>query len=329
MRYGLVNQQGHLSPLVDKCKDVLEIEEATLPTVDWVIVESSGVKIDHPKVINTCPGASALAIDKTVQEQVKELLNISSIAPVSYIYGLFNGEIHSPVIEVALKTKMMSGDIGVDVPFSNGVGVVPAFKPEEAFVGFPKVMKFLKDIQYHGEFLIPIGEEFRVCGLYLGHHFGAFAMYDELLKSDTQTMLEFMSGVVDKLELWDNIVLAGLVSLPPWPFGAYTGRIKAPVTAEKHIHRVGCLGSEVCVVITHGLNISQAKRRLFRTYFNMIKHCPTIQYRNDIGFLIKFQGSQEKFEQFIHPPHREEGKKEFKQGIDIRKVQTKDRPLLS
>ena len=251
-------------------------------------------------VANTCIGVQNLMLHEDLRKALlDDHVKVSKEFPVSSLFAFFNGENFSEWAEISFSQKFMSGNVGPEVGFTTGVGFRVAYDVLEAVPSIPKLKEVLRNLNYRGEVLCSVAENFTLTGVAFGHFYGHFAVFSEISRNSVQEILDFVFGKFPECKLYNSCCVANLVSQPPFPLiiPNSASPLHAPRSAEKHLWRIMINNLvETVLITTRGMSLSEARRRLRRTVENMLHYNSTLQYRNDYGFNLNFVLSAKKYE---------------------------------
>lgn len=238
-------------------------------------------------MINSSPAMCNFVRDQALRKEIGVTLGLEEGKTYSTLYGFFNGQQWSDILEVQYVTRLMNKDIGPRVGMTWGVGYSAGKAPVEG--GIPcwgKIQTFLQDIGYVGEVMLEVTEDYQVCQLYLGHNPSFFALFCEISKSSIPQVVEFLVQEKAELELFPAITLGVLVSKLPFPLQIVkteNHKILAPANAEKHLWRFQLGYVEPVLATTHGAYLAQARSRIFITVKNLVRQEDSLMYRTDIA----------------------------------------------
>lgn len=210
---------------------------------------------------------------------------------VSSAYGFFNGKELSPLVEISRELRLMTGNIGPELPYSIAAGL-QIEDPYSAILGLDDLILLLVELEYRGGIFLQLDKDFRISQVGWGYYPDCFAVYKELAKCTVLQILEFCLGISHKWKLLSDCVsLAVLISKSPFPVdtgvaGQY--HLQAPRNAENHLWRNYLGSSEAVLHSSYGSSIKEARRRISRTLHNMVKLDRSIQYRTDYGRYCRF-----------------------------------------
>jgi hypothetical protein len=303
MKLGVALNLGSAKTILDRH------ENATLDlsNVDAIFVENplTPIKSVTP-MINTCIGVQNLLINETLREQTYKQMGFVNQSADTYLFTLFNGDDFGDWIEFDSSNKLMNDDIGPDCGFVTGVGL----KVDNLEVALPtlsKIKELLHKINYHGEVLLGITEQFIPCELHFGHFYGPFGLYAEISKFNGAKYTDLVTGLIDFIqgnrpscELYDSISLGNIITHPPFPLNmGATPEILAPGSAEKHLWRLRFVLMNYVLATVHGSSIPQARRRMRRTLENLQSYLPILQFRTDYGYNLTYLLCQEKYQRAL------------------------------
>lgn len=301
MKVAILNTQGGLRSVFDHTEgegNTLKIEKDT----EAILVErpTDILEVTVP-VGNSCIGVANLMMREDLR---KGFFQVAGVFPekstVSSVFAFFNGTDFSDWLEVAYSDRLLSGEVGPRVGFTTGCGLKVKESILEALPGLLAVRDALRELNYRGEILCGVAEDFTLTNISFGHFWGHFGMFTEMCTAKTQGVLEFIFGKVPMLELYESCCVSNLVTLPPFPIPANESqRLNAPKSAEKHLWRIQYgPASEIVLIAVHGSSVGEARRRCRRTLDNMRQYEDTIQYRIDYGLRRRFVLCQRDYEQF-------------------------------
>jgi hypothetical protein len=252
--------------------------------------------------LNTSDAVKVLSLRKDLREEFDAEFNIEKTTPHNYLYSFFNGEEFSDFIEIDYSMRFMSCNAGPALGFVQGCALSCDITLYEAFPTLRKLQKALAAMEYRGEITIGITKGFRVCDIRFGHFTGGFSLYSELCQKSIQNAYSFAAGEGASCEVFDNsVALCTLLSLPPFPTELkVTTYIDAPPPAEKHLYRYFyTVEQQVAFAAAWGLNIKEARSRVYKIINTCRQYNADIQYRADVGRRFRFTFNQERGEELL------------------------------
>lgn len=280
-------ETGEMVNLFDHCTDAVSISDTDYEAI-VVPTPAQWIDTDLP-LVNTCKGLFGLFCRSELREAYEEQFDLSKGKPVSSIYSLFNGTEFAPFIEVDYSTRLLTGDIGRQIPFTQGTALPLDDSVYQAVPKLSELKEFLKEIDYHGEVLLSLNEEFCLHSIGYGHFYGHMALYNELSSLSPQRLMEWVLGEEDIVELREGVAVGTLVSLCPFPeYSARSLKIKMPSGALKHAWRINYENQEAYLITSYGCTVHEAKRRTRRSIKNCERLHDDLQYRIDYGYKNKF-----------------------------------------
>ena len=185
---------------------------------DAYVLERAEINWDTDKpMLNTSEPVRELLASKDLCSKFNKLYMLDNERPTTYLYGFMGEHTTSDLIEVAYSTKFMSGEVGADVGFVQGVGIA-AKEPFQAIPDLSNLVQGLQTMGYRGEFTIGITKYYQLSGLTLGHFTGGFALFLELAKGSMDTYYEFcLSGNEPKGLHTNGVSVCTLMSMGPFP----------------------------------------------------------------------------------------------------------------
>lgn len=278
---------------------------------DGVFVEDPLTPIlwENKPYANTCVGVQNLLTNKVLYSAFMDNMAFEKTPNVSSVFAVFNGTEFSDFIEVTHSDRFMNGEVGPRLGFVHGTGLKLQGNPYDMLPQLLRVKKALTDIAYRGEVALGISQNYTITGIHFGHLYGHFALFAEICKCDVQGILEFIFGNVEKLELYDSIVIGNLITQPPFPstVGTPSSPMQADKGAEKHLWRILLGGTtEVIIHTVHGTYVGEARKRLRRTIEKMLRYSDILQFRTDYGYGGKFVLMREQYEKLLNSPYRKE-----------------------
>lgn len=303
MKIGYIGE-GAYRTVMEHCKSItLGINEDT----EACLVESAQMEgpSDLP-CLNTCQGVRTLSNMPELATLFSQQHGLVDAYPTTYLYGFISPDGWSDMIEMTYSTRMLTGDIGVQVDFVQGTGLAVVDDLALAIPQTEGLKQSLVELEYRGEIKLGLTKDYKICSVEFGHSTAGFALYTELLSRNPQEMYEWCLGIGEKPRLFeDGVAVVTMLSYPPFPYDTSVGlSVKAPRGAEKHLYRVAYGKTEVAYASTWGKDIFEAKRRCRKTIDNCRAYNKDIQYRIDYGCGDFFVLSQERYEKMGGNPPR-------------------------
>lgn len=293
MKYAIKEFVGEIGTLQDKSQEVTSniTEECKMLFVEHPLVDTpEGILVG-----NTCTGIKVPMIDKKMKDMLYQKLGFSKEKMVNVIYGFFNGNEFSDLLELSISNKMFNHEVGSPTIFNiTGGAHRIACDVSMALPQWSELKKFLMQIHYRGEVSVGISNTSMITDFYCGHNSAAFACYVEIHKTNTDkgspvitNILDFVAGEKPMCKVFSSFVLFNRVSTSPFPFGA--GRtIKIPDSAERHVWKVRYLQQESALVLAHADAVKVAQSRIRNSINNMLSYDKELQYRTDFGVSLDF-----------------------------------------
>ena len=292
MRIAYVGDNAYRAVIEHSRGMTRHIEEDT----EAVVVESVCSEFPDLPTINTAQAISAMAVDPGAQEQFNRLYEIQNSTPVVFLYGFLSPSGLSNLIEISYRNRFMTGEVGPQVCISRGCAVA-CEGAELAVPTLPPLIETLVEMGYRGELAVGISKDFGICALYFGSFIAGFTLYNELATVPMDSMYEWsLSGGMAPSLHEDGISLFTLLSVPPYPHRLdIPSKVPAPAAAEKHLYRMSVGLAEVAYAAAWGLDIFEAKRRVYKTLRNCTLYDRDIQYRVDFGLREDFLISRDRY----------------------------------
>lgn len=314
MNISVISERGIMSELISRLSTARLITEPT-GSERAILLDSASTQIESNGTILVNGNAYIRSIqeDEGASESTKQILGIPTPAPgsedtaVSLLYGMFNGEALSEMLEIGYGRRLMNGEIGPDVGFSHAVGIRCNGKVKEQFPKHDTLVEFLAEMEYRGEILIALNEGADIAGISFGHHPHQFAMFAEAAKVDVDEIISFCIGDRTTCQLHGTMILANLVSRAPFPsmLTSENEGIQCSKTCAPCVWRMWGPDSLVVLVVVHSdypaegdatNQLGQARKRLFGVLGAMRGLEPDLQYRSDAGARLRFVIQADKYE---------------------------------
>ncbi len=298
MNVGVIPSHGAIFGLIDHLNNV----HLGINDVDAVIVEHPQTPIQEGvNYINTSAGLQNFLISEEIQDAFLADMEVDKTArEVSTLYALFNGKNFSDWLEVSFSRRFMNKDVGTQAGFITGAGLVADESIFDAVRGLRALRDFLSKAGYKGEVSVGVSKDLTICSLRFGHFYSYFAMFYEICTNKSNDgVLKFLMGESGECKLLDRIVVANVVSKAPFPYMVKLDQpdISVPTMSDygKHIWCVKNATSKYLLVVANGEFLEEARRRLRRILYGLVKYDRDLQYRTDFGLRRKFAINQEKY----------------------------------
>lgn len=283
------------------------VTQGCMPNCEGAILEDVLQAAPEIPVINTCIAAKNFMLHKTLRDEVLEAFGVIKHTPHAFLYGFFNGENFSDLIEISYKIHFMSHDAGPALGFVQGAAMPCSPAVYQAFPNLEKIRSGLADLEYRGEITIGITKNFQICSIAFGHFSGGWSLYTEMSTQTAQNNFEFCFGEQKECKVHENcIAFNTLLSLHPYPCKIKINtQIKAVAGAEKHLYRQWYTPEqEIAYACCWGNSISEARQRIYRIINNCKQYSPDLQYRSDVGRNCKFIFNTDTFTRLerLHTP---------------------------
>ena len=320
MKLSLIPQRGSIRSLVNKIPNV---QIGLGDDIDRVLFEDLSIPLEPAvgkQIANSCQGLRTILAIPEATKRIHKELGVQEGTKVTAIYSLFSGEIFSDWIELDFSCKLFSGNIGPDIIFTQGCALKLEINPLEAIARMSTLRDTLQKLDYRGEIIILINDNYTISSIHFGHFFGAFALMSELSELQTSNMIGFIFGDSNSIRLSDDIALGNLVWQLPYPARMLEPQapISAPQSAEKHIWRLQDQRQELALLTAKGDGAyKNCWRRIGYTSRNLKLSDPNLCYRNDYGNSKRtFLFSEEKFEKFktAQPEYRHSRGQTYRAG---------------
>lgn len=304
MNLSLIPHHGHIHALQSK---ISNSRIGVDPDTEKVLFESIETPIEiagNKEYANSSVGIQSIQQIPEAQDRVNKELSIQDGRIGTAIYTVSNGSNFADWIEIDFSLKMFSGNIGPNVIFTQGCGMKLDINPLDAVARLASLRDTIEKLEYRGEVLVLINENFTINSVLFGHNFGPMAILSELSALPVSNIINFIFGTSNTLKLQDDIVVGNLVWQIPYP--ALPPRLLppmvAPVAAEKHIWRVHENSHELALLMSKGNGAyKNCWTRIGYTLRNIKLSNPYICHRNDYGSSRRsFLFSQERFNQFLN-----------------------------
>lgn len=299
MKIGVIPSQGTIYGLIDHLNNV----QLGDTDVDALMVEHVQTPlVDGKSYINTSRGLQTFLVVDAVREPYLKALDYTPRAKeVSALYCLFNGKDFSDWLELSYSKRLMNNDVGPEFSFITGVGLKPNCVVEEAVKGIDALKQLLLDTEYKGEVYIGITKDYKICNIKFGHLYSCFAMFYEICENKRcDGVLGFLLGDTNECKLSDHIVVSNIISKAPFPYmqkktSSYT--LPNITEASKQTWNISNKLCTYALIVSKGEYLSEARRRLRRTLYNMAKYDTELQYRTDYGLRREFVLSRERYKE--------------------------------
>ena len=276
-----------------------EVSLGITEEVQGVVMERANIEPppDLP-ALNTCTGVCALERSESLREEFLHAHSVEIAYPQTYLYGYMGVDGLSPVIELTYSVRFLTGEVGPQVGFVQGAGLLSKINPLDALPEAKDVLDSLRDIGYRGEIALGVSPHFRICEIMFGHFVGGFALFAELCASSVDEVFEWCLRGGKQPVVHDNVSLVTLLSYPPFPYlGDASISVKAPTGAEKHLYRVLQGNVETAYAAAWGKDVYEGKRRVRKTIENCKAYNKDIQYRIDYGCKQRFLLNGDRWEE--------------------------------
>ena len=310
MKIAAITWSGQLEPLIEKMPNASLRPDGRLTDCDVAFLEDPLTEFSGNgcPLINSSDGVRALMMDKEMQSTINDMVGVVDDDAETSIYYPYDGEFGYSPIEISVERRMMSGDIGVQIPFATGAAL-PVGNDFDAKPMLDKVNKVASDLGYLGEITIGVSEKREITGFAFGHHPYFFPMYCATNDIMPEQLLGLCVGDAEHKGGPDRLTVAITFHKFPYPMavdGNYQ-RVRIPSGMREYAWEVRHDDS-VCylLVSSHGDGdmpaLSACRRSLYRMTNTIRRVDPDIQYRTDAGYGMKFLTCQERFEKMSRKP---------------------------
>jgi hypothetical protein len=279
-----------------------------------VIDDGTPILVDNPAIpipesirqFNTSPLARMISIDPDSRENFNDAFSCTGNPTSLSLFTMLNdnGDHLIPVI-VGYSGRLMNSNVGPDVGFSHGVGLM--LPDEDLWPAKVKDILTYLTGKYSGELTFDIDEHWDISSVRFGHQPHYLSLLSEFYGMRYGDLLDWLVNEEDIPRYSTGITISVLVSKPPYPFIAapQTDGIQAANEAEKHIWRMIIGRCEVALVSAHSDCIPKGRRRLFRTINRMRRYDDFIQYRTDSGWKLDFLKMNAVYEEYCNETRSE------------------------
>lgn len=283
MNINIVLVTGQGKAVADHCEGSTMGEELQ----DSINFVDSGIYNPKGKCVNV--SSKSLKYNLMKDEFDAAVLGLEKKPTATLLFTMFNGKDFGAFLEIYNAPHFMNGGIGPNIGTGRAIGLAVETDIPSALPKISIIKKFLTDINYHGEVLLGVSEDFCLTSLDLGHFPTFFGMFVEASRYPIREIIEFAWGSFGECELYSSIILGTMISLPSFPsvYGQKE-KIRAVRGAEKHMWRLPIVNVEPAFVTVHGSSFRQANQRFLDTVYNIKKSHPDLQYRTDCGRDAKF-----------------------------------------
>ena len=307
-----LTQEGHSVKICLQPTDLRSVEEEFLgeqPDIAFFddnnyIVPADWVRVRGIRVLGPTKWSNLL---DTNQEYNKQLLSAVGLKALPAgtgrhvgisICAWFNGNKFISKFLAFNYTRMMSGDVGIDIESSGYVAYFGESKLVETVLD--PVEKFLRKANHRGCFTIDVAvdEKGEVYGKSVGANTNTpctNALYENTHKNKGDLLLAMFDPASLPVEALDPYVCGVMLSVYPYPhakpitpleiFGLNSANQKhmwqADVSKVDEKFVCGQLSGNAGYVVARGKTTQEASRRVYRTIGNL--KIDGLQYRNDIS----------------------------------------------
>lgn len=215
------------------------------------------------------------------------------------VVALFNGNNFLLKALAFNYTKLMAGDVGVDV---ESAGYVVYFGKSGSLISniLEPLAKYLRKVNHRGSFCVDV-----ICnaqGVFVSDISANMnkpcvqAVFENSRKDKASVLISLFDENSTELYHYEPVVCGVMLSEAPYPYaipdkpliieGVNPGNLKHMWPVDMKDNKKGewyCARMSGCLayVVARGKDIWEAKRRAYQTIKNI--HTPNLQYRNDIG----------------------------------------------